>query len=141
MRDVRRRRNPLQTGLNVIHLTFPTLHLHDMKLALLSVLQHLFGIQHQSQFTASQAINVRNLKLTDERDAIVFHQVTFNLQATQWIRTVEDNQFLTIFSSSFHGQTHGADVSERTASIILNVIHQNIYILQHFRSSFSSLSI
>ena len=41
------RRYPLQSGLSIVHFTLPTFHFDDLQVALFSILQHLFTVQHQ----------------------------------------------------------------------------------------------
>ena len=141
MRDVWRGRNPLQSGLAIIHLAFPAFHLHYVEIALFSILQHFLTIEHQCQLTASEGVKVRNFKLAYKRNAIIFNQVAFNLQSAHGIGTVQYDEFLAVFGSSLHGQSHGADVGKGAAADILDVIYQYIHVFQHVRRGFAGLPV
>ena len=58
-----------------------------------------------------------------KRNAIIFNQVAFNLQSAYGIGPVQHNEFLAVFGSGFHGQSHGADVGKGTATDVLDIIH------------------
>ena len=75
MRDMGRRRDPLQPRLRIIHLSLPAFHLYYVQLTCLTGV--LVGVQHQRQFAASQAVDIRYFILTDEREETVFHDTAF----------------------------------------------------------------
>ena len=112
MRNVRRRRNPLQSGLCIVHLALPAFHLYNLQFALLAVFQHLFPIQHESQLTASESVKVRNFKLADKGNAVIFRQITLYLQSAYGIGAIQYDKFLVVLGSGFHGKSHGTDVGE-----------------------------
>ena len=141
MWNVWRGGNPLQSGLGIIHLAFPAFHLHYVEITLFPILQHLLAIEHQCQLTASEGVKVRNFKLAYKRNAIIFNQVAFNLQSAYGIGPVQHNEFLAVFGSGFHGQSHGADVGKGTTTDVLDVIYQYIYVFQHVRCGLAGLSV
>ena len=112
-----------------------------MQVTLFSVFQHLLAVQHQCQLTASEPVKVRNFKLADKRNAIIFRQVTFNLQSAYGVGAVQYDEFFTVFGSSLHGQAHRADIGKGAATDVLNVIHQYVHIPEHVRSSLAGLSV
>ena len=110
MGNMRRRGYPLQPCLYIVHLAFPAFHLHNVQVTLCC--HHLLSVQHQCQLTASQPVKVRNLELTDKRNAIIFYQIAFYLESAYRVGAIQYNKFFTVFGCCFHSQSHCTDIGE-----------------------------
>ena len=124
-----RRGYPLQPRLGIVHIAFPVFHGYDRELAVLG--QHVLAHQHASQLAAGESVDVGNLELAHEGEVAVFDDVAFDLLAPDGVGPVEYDKLDAVFGGGLHGYTHGADVGERAAAYVLNVIDEHVDALEH----------
>ena len=115
------------------------MHWHNVELA--AALDPTFAIDHQSEFSAGQAVHVRDLKCSDERDPARLDQRAFHAQAAERIRSIQDDELNPIFRRCFHAFSHGADVGVTAAANILQIEDKRIDSAQHCRGRFACRSV
>lgn len=136
---MRRRRNPLQPGVLVHHIPLPALHRDNVQVARLT--DHPFAVEQHRQFAAGQPIDIRDAVLADEAEKTVLHQRPFNLPSSERIGPVEHDEFDTVLGGGGHRFAHRADVGERPAADVLDVVHQHVDPPQHLRRRFPRLAV
>ena len=115
IRDVGRREHPRKTGIGESHVTGPSLHGNDRKLAgpvreiaLLAAVQALL-VDQCRQLPYRQSIDIRDVELADEGIVPVLDGAALDLEPAERVGAVENDDLDALLSAGAHQQAEGTD--------------------------------
>ena len=114
--------DPWQAGAFEIIITLPTLHHHDLKFAANTEML----VEHFRQLAGRHPVPCRYLKLADKRGERGLGDIALDLDATNRIRAVADDDPLAEFRSRTHAIRHCIDKCVDTAADVLHVKNYDI---------------
>ena len=121
------------------HRAVPTMHLHHLKIGLRP--HPALGVRHESKLAHRQSMDIRNGKLPNKGDPLRIDPLSLHTVSSERIRTIQNDEFLTLLCTGLKALPHRADVSVATAADILHVVNQHIDTGKHLGSRLSGVTV
>src|SRR5438046_1288233 len=83
------------------------------------------------ELSGSESVTNWNVMQTSEGSVALLDHSTFDDISANWIRSIENDEFLSGFLCDFRGEGHRPDIRVHARADILNVVDKNIDVVEH----------